>query len=57
MLIYWKLQFKAAKYYRLAEENGNRIVGNSWYDDLKSAATGLSLMECGRIWKDKYNPQ
>lgn len=26
-------QFNAAKYYRLAEESGNRIVGNSWYVD------------------------
>lgn len=24
-------QFKAAKYYRLAEENGSRTLGNSWY--------------------------
>lgn len=23
-------QFAAAKYYRLAEKNGNKIVGNSW---------------------------
>lgn len=27
-------QFMAAKYYRLAEENGNRTVGNSWYVSL-----------------------
>jgi hypothetical protein len=25
----WK-QFAAAKYYRLAEKNGNKIIGNSW---------------------------
>lgn len=24
------LQFKAAKYYRLAEDNGNKTLGNSW---------------------------
>jgi hypothetical protein len=24
-------QFAAAKYYRLAEKNGNKIIGNSWY--------------------------
>ena len=23
-------QFTAAKYYRLAEDNGNKIIGNSW---------------------------
>ena len=23
-------QFAAAKYYRLAEKNGNKILGNSW---------------------------
>lgn len=23
-------QFAAAKYYRLAEKNGNKIIGNSW---------------------------
>lgn len=29
-------QFKAAKYYRLAEENGSRTLGNSWYVILSS---------------------
>jgi hypothetical protein len=24
-------QFEAAKYYRLAEKNGNKIIGNTWY--------------------------
>lgn len=23
-------QFEAAKYYRLAEKNGNKIIGNTW---------------------------
>lgn len=26
----------AAKYYRLAEEHGNKLVGNSWYVSLFS---------------------
>jgi len=25
-----KKQFAAAKYYRLAEKNGNKIIGNTW---------------------------
>jgi hypothetical protein len=24
-------QFESAKYYRLAEKNGNKIIGNTWY--------------------------
>ena len=27
------MQAKAAKYYRLAEQNGSKTVGNSWYVD------------------------
>lgn len=24
-------QYEAARYYRLAEQNGNKTLGNSWY--------------------------
>lgn len=30
MLLFSSLQFAAAKYYRLAEQNGNKTLGNTW---------------------------
>ena len=42
-------QFESAKYYRLAEKNGNKIIGNTWYVD-GSLSLFLHEGETSSLW-------
>jgi len=48
-----KDRYKAAKFYRMAEKQGNKTLGNSWYVTCPLPAT--DWLTANRIWKDKYN--